>query len=286
MALLFALLIVVVAVTISVSISHEVWFSIRKTSHRQLNAKAEMYAVGLEDWARIFLQKDRKDSKIDHLQEDWAIGIPGLPIEGGYIAGFLEDEQSKFNLNNLLNSEISVNRFKRLCDNLEVNTDFIPALQDWMDEDLDVRYPDGAEDHYENYRVANQPLADVSELLLVKGVTPEMFNKLRPHVTVLPTTTNINVNTMSGTIYLSLSENLANEEAFIEERDESEFESVGDFITRMTLPIGEDGLTVSTEYFVANGQVVQGEQNFMLKTLLYRASSGATTVINRVLGQF
>ena len=54
--------------------------------------RAALYAVGLEDWARIYLREDKQDSKTDSLDEDWAVGIPGLPIEGGYLAGYLEDE--------------------------------------------------------------------------------------------------------------------------------------------------------------------------------------------------
>jgi general secretion pathway protein K len=285
MALLFALLIVVLAVTVSVSISHELWFSIRKTSHMQLNSRSSLYALGLEDWARLFLQKDKKDSKTDHLQEDWAIGVPGLPIEGGYLAGYLEDEQGKFNVNNLLGPEETVKRFKRLCHNLEVDATFVPALQDWIDSDLDVRYPDGAEEHYDTYRVANQPMADVSELLLVKGVTIEMLDKLRPYITALPTATNLNVNTMSETIYLSLDENLDAGD-FLEKREDAEFKDINDFITRMQKAIAPEGLSIDSEYFRAYGQIVQGDQTYSVKTLLSRNDKGLTSVLNRTLEQF
>jgi general secretion pathway protein K len=154
--LLAAILVVMVASAIIVSITHAEAFSIRKTSRIQVLERANSYAFGLEDWARVLLIRDSKESDTDHLAENWAIGIPGLPIEGGFLSGFLEDEQAKFNINNLLRSEESVKRFQRLCDNLEVETTFIDPLLDWMDEDFDIRYPDGAEDQYETYRVANR----------------------------------------------------------------------------------------------------------------------------------
>lgn len=283
-ALLSAILITLTATAIIVSISHEEAFSIRKTSRILLMDRARLYALGLEDWARIFLQKDRKDTAIDHLGEDWAIGLPGLPIEGGLLSGFIEDEQAKFNINNLLVSEEWVNRFKRLCNNLDIDTTFVAALLDWIDEDFEVRYPDGAEEHYDTYRVANRAMVDISELLLVKHVTVEIFDSLKPYITALPTTTDINVNTISETVFLSLGENLS-ADSFIQERDKEEFSSIQNFIERLQIPLDESGLSVSTEYFHAYGLVNQGDLVFNLDTLLHRDENGTTRVIKRTLGQ-
>jgi len=283
-ALLSAILITLTATAIIVSISHEEAFSIRKTSRILLMDRARLYALGLEDWAQIFLQKDRKDTAIDHLGEDWAISIPGLPIEGGLLSGFIEDEQAKFNINNLLVSEEWVNRFRRLCNNLDIDTTFVPALLDWIDEDFEVRYPDGAEEHYDTYRVANRAMVDISELLLVKHVTVEIFDSLKPYITALPTTTDVNVNTISETVFLSLGENL-NADSFIQERDKEEFSSIQNFIERLQIPLEESGLSVSTKYFHAYGLVNQGDLVFNLDTLLHRDENGTTRVIKRTLGQ-
>jgi general secretion pathway protein K len=285
MALLFAVLIVVIASAIAVSMIHAEKFTIRKTAHIQTMDRASLYALGLEDWARIYIKQDREDSEIDHLDEDWAIGIPGLPIEGGYLSGYLEDEQAKFNLNSLIGSELAVIRFRRLCNNLEVEETFIPALMDWTDADFDVRYPDGAEEHYENYRVANRPMVDITELLLVEHVTVEIFEKLRPFITVLAPPTTINVNTMSETLYESLGEGL-NASRFTEEREDDAFASIDDFVERLQLPIETEGLSVNTSYFRAHGQVVQGEMIFNLESLVFRDSNGKTLVVSRTLGQF
>jgi general secretion pathway protein K len=283
-ALLSAILITLTATAVIVSITHEESFVIRKTSRILLLDRARLYALGLEDWAQIFLQQDRKDSVIDHLGEDWAISIPGLPIEGGLLSGFIEDEQARFNINNLLLSEEWVNRFRRLCDNLDIDTTFVLALLDWIDEDFEVRYPDGAEEHYATYRVANRAMVDISELMLVKHVTPEIFESLRPYITALPTTTDVNVNTISETVFLSLGENL-NADSFTQEREKEEFSSIQDFIERLQIPLEELGLSVSTEYFHAYGLVNQGDLVFNLDTLLHRDENGTTRVIKRTLGQ-
>ena len=284
-ALLLALLIVVIATTVAVSVAHEKSFTIRKTAHVHLSDRAGLYAIGLEDWARIYLKEDREESETDSLDEYWANGIPGLPIEGGYLTGYIEDDQAKFNLNSLITSEIAVTRFKRLCDNLGVEDQFIPALMDWIDQDFDIRYPDGAEDNYDTYRVANRDMVDISELLLVQHVTPEIFELLKPHITALPPPTSINVNTMSVVIYESLADDI-DVSNLLEERDDEVFESIEDFVERMQLPIETEGLSVDTQYFSAHGQVVQGEQIYNLTSLVYRNTTGKTMVLNRTLGLF
>jgi general secretion pathway protein K len=284
-ALLLAVLIVVIATTVAVSIAHEEKFTIRKTAHVHLSDRAGLYAIGLEDWARIYLKEDREESETDSLDEYWARGIPGLPIEGGYLTGYLEDEQARFNLNTLITSEIAVTRFKRLCDNLGVEDRFIPSLMDWIDQDFDIRYPDGAEDNYDTYRVANRDMVDISELLLVQHVTPEIFELLKPHITALPPPTSINVNTMSVVIYESLADDI-DVSNLLEEREDDVFESIDDFIERMQLPIETEGLSVDTQYFRAHGQVVQGEQIYNLTSLVYRNTTGKTMVLNRTLGLF
>ncbi len=283
-ALLSAILITLTATAVIVSITHEEAFAIRKTSRILLLDRARLYALGLEDWAQIFLQQDRKDTAIDHLGEDWATSIPGLPIEGGLLSGFIEDEQARFNINNLLVSEEWVNRFRRLCNNLDIDTTFVSALLDWIDEDFEVRYPDGAEEHYATYRVANRAMVDISELMLVKHVTPEIFDSLKPYITALPTTTDVNVNTISETVFLSLGENL-NAESFEQERENEEFSSIQNFIERLQIPLEETGLSVDTEYFHAYGLVNQSDLVFNLDTLLHRDENGTTRVMKRTLGQ-
>ena len=285
LALLMAMLIVVIATTVAVSIVHEEQFTIRKTGHIRLMDRAGLYAFGLEDWAQIYLREDREESEIDSLDEYWAAGIPGLPIEGGYLTGYVEDEQAKFNLNTLVISEVALNRFRRLCENLEVDDSFIPALLDWIDQDFDIRYPDGMEENYEDYRVANREMADISELMLVHNVTPEIYEKLKPHITALPAPTTLNVNTMSEVVFQSLTDDV-DVGKFIEEREDDAYESVEEFIERLQLPVELEGLSVNTRYFRAHGQVVQGDQILNLTSLVYRDEKGKTMVINRTLGQF
>ena len=153
-----------------------------------------------------------------------------------------------------------------------------------------MRFPDGAEDEsYNKYRVANRLMGDVSELLLVKNVTREMYTDLKEHITALPTVnSNLNVNTISKDIFLILDDNLtlSDFEKFEEEREDSTFVDVNDFVTRMQIPFVIDNLSIDTEYFRAYGQVVQGDLEYNFQSLIHRDSQGATRVVNRTLGLF
>ena len=288
-ALLMAMLVVSMASVIAVSLVHEQALSIRKTSHIQSNEISLMYALGLEDYARLILQKDFKDSKIDDLSEDWAIGIPGLPIQGGFLSGQLMDAQALININSISKKETE-DRLRALCDNLEISHDFISALKDWVDQDLDSIDADGAEDDYYTsleipYRTGNRRMSDISELLLVKGIDFEKYSKLKAFITALPVDTNLNLNTIPPEIYLTIDNNL-DAEKFISERESDPFSSLENYKNRMNHTLPLTGLSVSTEYFKADGQVVLGEKSLTIKSLFYRDKKGVTQVISRKLGEF
>lgn len=74
------------------------------------------------------------------------------------------------------------------------------SLLDWRDED-DLARAQGAEAEFYDrlpvpYPIRNGPLLSVREVLLVRGMTPELFQKVEPYLTVLPTRDlRINVNT-------------------------------------------------------------------------------------------
>lgn len=285
-----AMLVVSIATVTAVSLVHEQSLSIRKTGNIRASDNALMYSLGLEDYARLFLQKDSKESKIDHLKEDWAIGIPALPIEGGFLSGSIQDEQSKINLNSIADKEIE-DRFRVLCNNLDVSPDFIPALKDWIDSDQDTVDADGAEDDYYTglepaYRTGNRNFSDISELLLVKGVDQEMYEKLKPFITALPAATGLNINTIPAELYNTLDTGL-DAEKFTADREKDAFNNLEDYKTRMNHPaLIEKGLTVKTEYFLASGQITIGDKTLFVESLIHRDNNGATRVLSRKLGGY
>ena len=288
-ALLMAILVVVIATVIAVSLVHEQSLSIRKTAHIRNADTALMYSLGLEDYARLFLQKDFRDSRIDHAGEDWGLGIPALPIDGGFLSGTMEDAQAKLNLNSVLQQE-NEDRLRALCNNLDLSPVFISALKDWIDADPDVVDADGAEDDYYTnldppYRSANRMMTDISELLLIKGMDTEIYNKLKPFITVLPASANLNINTIPAEIYQVLDSNL-DPDKFISERETEPFTSLEDYNKRMNHVLPNVGISVTTEYFLASGQITLGTKTLFVNTLIHRDNRGATRILSRKLGEF
>ena len=66
------------------------------------HAQAQALVQAGIDWARAVLGDDRRLSSVDHLGEPWAMRLPPVPVDGGELAGHIEDQQGAFNLNNLV----------------------------------------------------------------------------------------------------------------------------------------------------------------------------------------
>ena len=150
-AIITALLIVAIATTVSVTISTRLQLDVRRTGNIIAGDQAYLYTLAAESWSQRILKDDREDNEIDHLGENWAIELPPLPVEGGYIKGKLSDLQSCFNLNSVLggaDNKLASTRLDRLLTNLGIDKGGTQAIIDWLDDDLQTTIPDGAEDVY------------------------------------------------------------------------------------------------------------------------------------------
>jgi general secretion pathway protein K len=299
-ALLMAMLVVAISALTATRLISDQAFMRRRSFHQIDNDRLRAYALGLEDFARLMLQKDARDSKTDHLGEGWAVGIPGLPIEGGMLSGRLIDAQSRVNLNSLPTDPVAEQVLRGLCRREKLSCDFIDALKDWIDEDSDVRFPDGAEDDYyinlqPSYRSANRPMIDRSELRLVKGVDAESYRKLKPYIIALPEPTKLNINTLPKPVFEALAirkrqgEGTVDADRFIDERDQDDFASLEDFEKRMKAQLTDEqkkALAVNTRYFLAEGQVLQNDSSLLIHALIERDGDSRTRVLWRRFGAF
>ncbi|HZQ93133.1 MAG TPA: type II secretion system protein GspK [Terriglobales bacterium] len=90
----------------------------------------------------------------------------------------VQDESGKFDVN-ATPPEVLERLFMNLGLQFQQAHDLAAAIEDWRDADSDTR-PGGAEDGYysnlgEPYHPANADFRSVEELLLARGVTPELF---------------------------------------------------------------------------------------------------------------
>jgi len=291
-ALITAVLVVAIAAVIATSMMSRQNFDTQRTANIIHRDQAMAYALGAEYWAGVELGRDAQQNSYDHLRENWAYDLPPLPIDGGYVNGQLQDLQGRFNLNSVLDP-LQAERFARLCQALNVEPDFIPALQDWIDDDTEVR-ENGAEDESYTvmdppYRTANRPLADASELLLVRGVSVQDYNTLALYVSALPGAGAINVNTASPLLLQSLTRDVTppDVERLIAIRAEKPYEIIDNFVADEAFAgkeISEEYLTVSSQYFLLTADVMLGNAPLTLQSVLYRTPEGKITVVTRRFG--
>jgi general secretion pathway protein K len=214
------------------------------------------------------MDRDRQDTTIDDLNETWAVALPPFKAEGGDVAIAITDLQGRFNLNSLYqngkyNTEYGA-VFRRLLVVTGINANIQDAILDWMDKDSQARSAGAEDDYYENltagYRAANQPLQSVRELLLIKGFTPDMVNKLGMVATALPRATAININTASAEMLAALFNGMSLSEAkeIVSYRQKHPFHNVSELrkVVPTTYPMPKETLlTTSSEYFLVQSTV-------------------------------
>jgi general secretion pathway protein K len=187
-ALITVMFIMVLLTTLVVYLIEDEHLSIRRVSNQQESEQGFHIAVYAEQWARLTLENDARENRTDHLEEDWRTTTPVL--RDGDTAGLrveIEDLQGRFNLNNLANGRDQVwyPAFQRLLMVLDLEPGLADAVVDWVDADIDVSGHYGAEDPAYQlkeppYRAANRPMAEVSELAWVQGVTRKFFGLCGP----------------------------------------------------------------------------------------------------------
>lgn len=314
-ALLTALMIVSMATIAAVAFTTRQKLSMRLTANVLASDQAYMYALGGEYWARGQLardnEKDRKNGRMDSLDEDWAKPLPATAIESGTIEATLQDATARFNLNNLYlppkpdpKEQAMFNRqiayFERLLDQLGIDAKIVQPVLDWIDGDIDARFPDGGEDvEYLNldtpYRTANRRLISITELRRIKGVTEGIYEKLAPYVTALPESTPLNINTADAVLIQALvnSADTANVEALLEERKEEPFRTKKEFLDRLKAAMNnkiqnpndlEALIDVASVYFLARTDVQVDRIHMTLTSLIYKNPAGMPRTLIRSRG--
>lgn len=115
----------------------------------------------------------------------------------------LIDEERKLNVNTV-SSDVVLRLLQRVA-GMKPNDamEAAESLVDWRDEDHEA-LPHGAEKFYylglsPSYDCKDAPLENIEELLLVRGVSVEVFDRIRPYVTVHGSG-GVNVNTADAAV--------------------------------------------------------------------------------------
>lgn len=299
-ALITAVLIVALATIAATAIAMSGDAAMHRAMILQETERAWWFADGVQSWTRTILKRDAEDSQYDGLNEAWAQPIDYLPLDGGFVSGSIVDQQGLFNLNNLGVSNIQdyeryKTQFGRLLSQIEgldptVAERLAPAIRDWIDSDQDPTPFDGAEDlHYlgleRAYRAGNRPLASVSELLLINGMTPDIYRALRPLVSALPTyPTPINVNTAAEPVLRSLIAESPGSafDSFLLDRLEKPAETVTEVTANGVLGASDapdQDISVSSNYFMSCANTTIGNSRVALCSLFVRVGGSDPVLI-------
>jgi len=154
--------------------------------------------------AMALLIKDKGESQFDSLQEDWANPekideiLQEIPFDNGKLAVKITDELGKIQVNALVRfpdsrqfNESQLMVWERILnvigseDDLQNDsspTAIVNSVKDWLDsgDDEATTGLSGAESSYyeeqdPSYTSRNGPIADLNELLLIKGISPQLY---------------------------------------------------------------------------------------------------------------
>ena len=299
-ALITALLITAIATIAAVAMASRQQIDIRRAGNIIDIDRAYLFALGAEEWAKQVLRRDRKDNQTDNTEEDWATVLPPLSVEGGVVAGKIDDMQGLFNVNNLVNngapSPADRQIFERLLQNLDINIDIIDAIIDWIDKDDRQTFPNGAEDtEYLQldipYRTHNAPMVSPSELVLVKGVGYENYTKIAPYICTLPERTTVNVNTAPAQVLMAVVDGLSESEAeqIIEDRTQDPFTDVNNFMAHTLVKdktVAQSSIGVASSYFMINAAAEFDQGRISMYSMVYRKPNAEVEVIMRAQGVY
>ncbi len=196
----YILLIVLIISAFLVSFTSDFFFqtSIYISSLKRTRANLACEYIGISGFeiAKTIIEIDRlgmstgflpnlnNNKNIDTYMDIWALDFPEFPILDGTVKIQIEDENSKININALISEYAPSTKYygilQRFFVNMGLPMDLADTIIDWVDPD-DSRFPYGAESsgYYMTlnppYKAKNGAADSIDELLLVKGITPEVF---------------------------------------------------------------------------------------------------------------
>ncbi|MCK4467251.1 MAG: general secretion pathway protein GspK, partial [Desulfobacterales bacterium] len=192
-----ALILVILMISIIIAITLQLNISSRSEIYEAANLgdgiRATCAAKSGFYMGEALLIEDIRD--LDSLNEDWAnlesvSAGSGTLFNGEYFRLNIEDESGKIPINSLIKENQQYNdgikklltRFLALpefdLDEQQIR-DIVDAVKDWIDEDDEVT-GFGAENMYyrgleEPYACKNAPLDCIEELLMIKGITEDLY---------------------------------------------------------------------------------------------------------------
>lgn len=279
-----ALFIVALVATMAYLMMERLQRDTSRTSLILRYVQAEAYSQGSIAWAMDALSNDWLQQREGQVIDRMPMISPVNNVNEFQINSSIEDMQGRFNINNL-KSEDAQKDFSHLLITVmpSLKSDdvqpLILAIVDWI---TPARSQNEYSKYYQSlphpYRAAHRPMITPTELLQVKGMTPQLYAAIAPYVTALPEPTLINVLTAPAPVLATLApaitlQNATAMAAVVASAQPASVEAFRALDVVSNLDVSASKVTVSSSYFLVKTDVAIEKQHFLIYTLLQRDST-------------
>lgn len=289
-ALITALLVVAIVATIATILAVTERQSIDDTLFFQENLQAAQNAGGLVLWAETTLENAQKMNQfvIFPLKNELAKNFYGANIVGG-----MDDAYARLNINALANpsNQATFIRLLRVT-NPKINAQQAALLANNITNWLS---PSAADEEYLKfnppYRAPHFLMADISELNLISGITPEIYSRLQPYLVALPTMDNkFNMLNISKPVILALGDRVSDGQAQAlmecQQKSRQTHDAQANMVTCFSgLQIQVDpniSLVTNSDYFLLSGEMRFSQRNFVYQSLLKKGIENGKLVVRQL----
>jgi general secretion pathway protein K len=216
-ALILTLVVTALMVAVVVEMIHQVYVDTSLSRGFRDGQQASILAESGATGGAKLLQMGLLNQTYTSLSDRWATPLK-LDDEAGSLEITINEESRKINVNDVAVAlPKTLETLQRLGTRLQLPGEIWSAVADWIDRD-DIQISGGAESAYYRtlkppYNARNGKLMTLTELSLVKGITPEILGKLQPYLTTFSEEANspqskININTASKEVLAALDERI------------------------------------------------------------------------------
>lgn len=290
-------MITVVVAIISTALMVSQHLSIFETTLVNTNMQMLAASAGAVDTQRqqLLMLADKNKRKIPT-----ANGVlPAFSFAGIRLKGQLWDAMGFFNIN-CLTQTANVPAFARLIQVVDSSFDKKSAMAVALQVSAWVRSRGNRGIDYKpgvRYQLAHRPMANISELRLVSGVTQALMTALAPYVIALPPEAKVNLNAVSAPVLFALFKDkkkvtFSKVKSILScRKDNKGFKSAKIFTKCLTAQnigsqaIDDKLIAYDSEYFLSQVTAAKGIQHLAVTSLLYigekmpqwQSSASATT---------
>ncbi|MDI3296179.1 type II secretion system minor pseudopilin GspK [Janthinobacterium tructae] len=295
-AVITALLLTALAITVVASLFWQQQVQVRSMENQRLRLQTQWAMRGMVDFARFWLRQDNPSQTA--LDGVWATPIEEARLDDyvdrekvdtekfdATVSGRALDAQARFNITNLaaatgIVSQSYVQAYQRLLANLQLDSSLAQATADAvlrakpkpraMDSGRDGKTPAASPPS----GGSSEPVAftQVEDLLAVPGYTPQIIEKLRDFIIVLPEITSVNVNTAPAEVLAAVTMmSLSEASALTLSNPRKKFVDLANFKNNINAkPVDGVELDVKSRYFLT-----------VIRVRLDRAALDAVALVNR-----